>query len=75
MSLEQIVTTHTQSPTVTPKGAVVLVAIFPNIFVCPPAPKGETTKMVIHTQEVECSVVPQYQTPGDCFCGFFFSFY
>lgn len=44
--------------TITPKGAVVLVchnATFPIVPACPRGPEGETTKMVIHRQEVECS--------------------
>lgn len=34
--------------------------VIPNIPECFPAPKGETTKMVIHRQEVECSLLPSY---------------
>lgn len=46
-------------------------AIFHHMSACAPAPRGETTEMVIRGQEVECIRVSPYWTTGDCFCGIF----
>lgn len=66
--------TYTSSHYHTQRGSCIgcRAAIFHHIPECPPAPRGETTKMVIHTQEVECSVVVSHWTTGDCLCGFFY---